>query len=144
MVPIEIKVDDDHDIQYKEILFFNLFSLEYNKEISAVGFYDQYRNLIVASLKKKGDIIVWQNDMILAEDEQLSPTFEELILANVLSLINAHLPGYVRNNYYRLIGKTKSLMDYKDDIFATVHGFLMALDYKPPDLPNSDGNLLAR
>jgi hypothetical protein len=35
-------------------------------------------------------------------------------------------------------------MDYKDDIFATVHAFLMALDYKPPDLSRSDVNLLAR
>jgi hypothetical protein len=35
-------------------------------------------------------------------------------------------------------------MDYKDDIFATVYAFLMALDYKPPDLSRSDVNLLAR
>jgi hypothetical protein len=144
MVPIEIKVDDDQDIQYKEILFFNLFSLEYNKEISAVGFYDQYRNLIVASLKKKGDIIVWQNDMILAEDEQLSPTFEELIFANVLSLINAHLPGYVRNNYYRLIGKTKSLMDYKADILDKVPTFLEEINGSPPVVSKTDVDVLPR
>ena len=56
------------------------------------------------------------------------------------------VPNFLRfrAKYQHLIGGGKSLMDYKDDIFATVHGFLMALDYKPPDLPNSDGNLLAR
>jgi hypothetical protein len=56
------------------------------------------------------------------------------------------VPNFLRfrAKYQHLIGRGKSLMDYKDDIFATVHAFLMALDYKPPDLPNSDGNLLAR
>jgi hypothetical protein len=49
-----------------------------------------------------------------------------------------------RAKYQQLIGGGKSLMDYKDDIFATVHAFLMALDYKPPDLSRSDVNLLAR
>jgi hypothetical protein len=32
--------------------------------------------------------------MMLEEDEELSPTFEELILANVLGLIDSRLPGY--------------------------------------------------
>jgi hypothetical protein len=94
MVLVKIKVDEDYDIHNNEILFFNLLDLQYKSDISAVGFYDQYRNLIVASLKRKGDTIEWQNDTILAEDEQLSPTFEELIFANVLSLINTHLPGH--------------------------------------------------
>jgi len=141
MVLIKIKDDEDNDIQYKEILFFNLFDLQYNQEISAIGFYDQYRNLIMASLKKKGDIIVWQNETVLAEDEQLSPTFEELILANVLSLINNRLPSYVRNSYYRLIGKTKSLMDYREDILDKVPTFLAEID---GNLPKSDADLPSR
>jgi len=49
-----------------------------------------------------------------------------------------------RAKYQHLIGGGKSLMDYKDDIFVTVHAFLMALDCKPPDLSRSDVNLLAR
>jgi hypothetical protein len=144
MVPIKIKVDEDYDKDYKEILFFNLLDLQYKSEISAVGFYDQYRNLIVASLKRKGDTIEWQNDTILAEDEQLSPTFEELIFANVLSLINASLPGHVRNNYYHLIEKTKSLMDHRADILEKVPIFLEEINGSPPVISKVDDDLSSR
>ena len=143
MVPIKIKVDEENDLLYKDVLFFSLLDLQFNSEISAIGFYDQYRNLFVASLKKKGDTIVWQNDTILVEDEQLSPTFEELIFANVLSLINARLPGHVRNNYYHLIGKTKSLMDHRDDILEKVPAFLEEINGSPPAVLKSDADILS-
>jgi hypothetical protein len=138
MVPIKIKVDEDYDILNNEILFFNLLDLQYKSEISAVGFYDQYRNLIVASLKRKGDTIKWLNDTVLAEDEQLSPTFEELIFANVLGLINARLPGHVRNSYYHLIEKTKSLMDHRAAILEKVPIFLEEINGSPAAISKSD------
>ena len=144
MVPIKIKVDEDYDILNNEILFFNLLDLQYKSDISAVGFYNQYRNLIVASLKRKGDAIVWQNDTILAEDEQLSPTFEEIIFANVLSLINARLPGYVKNNYYHLIEKTKSLMDHRAAILEKVPIFLEEINGSPDAVSKSDVEMSSR
>jgi hypothetical protein len=144
MVPIKIKVDEDYDILNNEILFFNLLDLQYKSEISAVGFYDQYRNLIAASLKRKGDTIEWQNDTILAEDEQLSPTFEELIFANVLSLINARLPGHVRNNYYHLIKKSKSVMDHRADILEKVPIFLEEINGTPAAVSKSDVEVSSR
>ena len=144
MVPMEIKVDENCDTQHKEIIFFKLFDLQYCKEISAVEFYDQYRNLIVACLKKKGDTILWNNNTVMAEDEQLSPTFEELILANVLGLINTRLPGHVRDNYYSLIRKTKSLMDYRTDILDKVPTFLKAIDGNMLVVSKSDEDLLLR
>ena len=59
-----------------------------------MGFYNEYRNVIIANLKKRGDEIRWQNEA-LARDEKLSPTFEDLILINVLALIDARLPLHV-------------------------------------------------
>jgi hypothetical protein len=144
MVPIKIKVDEDYDILNNEILFFNLLDLHYISEISAVGFYDQYRNLIVASLKRKGDTIEWLNDTILTEDEQLSPTFEELIFANVLGLINARLPGHVRNNYYHLIAKTKSLMDHRAAILEKVPILLEEINGSPAVVSKSDVEISSR
>jgi hypothetical protein len=43
-----------------EMHFFNLCDLQYRREESAARFYHHYRCLVVASLKKMGDIIVWQ------------------------------------------------------------------------------------
>ena len=102
---------------------FNLNDLEYKPGTSVIDFYTQYRNLFVARLKKKGDTIHWQNT-VLTEDEQLSPTFEELILTNLLCLIDNHLPGYVNAHYQHPIGETKSLMYFKDDILAETPTFL--------------------
>jgi hypothetical protein len=120
MVPEIVKLEADFDFPQKEIHYFDLFDHEYQQRTSPVGFYNQFRNLVIASLKKKGDIITWQNDTVLIEDEQLSPTFEELILAIVLALIDPGLPGQVRNEYRQLLGRTKDLMNYRDEILTQV------------------------
>jgi hypothetical protein len=61
--------------------------------------------------------------VVLTEDEQLSPTFEDMILANVLRLIDARLPGLVRDQYNKhAIDKKRSLMDLKKKILGNVPG----------------------
>ena len=82
----------------------------------------------MACLKKKGDVILWQNNMVLTDDEQLSPTFEELILANVLGLIDVRLLGHVKDKYYNRLGDARSLMDYQADILGNVPNFLTELE----------------
>ncbi len=64
--------------------------------------------------------------MVLTEDEQLSPTFEDMILANVLSLIDTRLPGVVRDQYNKhAIGRQRSLMDLKKEILGNVAGLFV-------------------
>jgi hypothetical protein len=120
MVPGTFKLEPECDKQEKNIHFCDLLNCQYEQRTGPVGFYNQFRNVVIASLKKKGDIITWQNDTVLMEDEQLSPTFEELILFTVLLLIDPSLPGKVGNKYRNLLGSTKSLMDYRDIILAEV------------------------
>ena len=93
-----------------------------------MGFY-KYRNVIIANLKKRGDKICWQNES-LARDKKLSPTFEDLILINVLTLIDACLPLHVRDHYHHHIGRDKTLMDYMSNILVKVPVFLSELDNK--------------
>ena len=101
----------------------NLLDLSYKPGSSVMGFYNEYRNLLIANLKKRSDKIRWQNER-LARDEKLSPTFEDLILVNVLALIDARLPLYVRDHYHHHIGRDKTLMDYKSYILFKVPVFL--------------------
>jgi hypothetical protein len=64
--------------------------------------------------------------MVLTEDEQLSPTFEDMILANVLRLIDTRLPGLVRDQYNKhAIGNKRSLMDLKKEILSNVPGLFV-------------------
>ncbi len=75
---------------------------------------------------KKGDIVAWQDNVVLTEDEQLSPTFEDMILANVLRLIDTRLPGLVRELYNKqAIGNKRSLMDLKKEILGNVPGLFV-------------------
>jgi hypothetical protein len=71
---------------------------------------------------------VRQDNTIMTEDEQLSPTFEEMILATVLGLVDARLPRHVRDRYLHLIGRKRSLMDYLAEILDRVPLFLAELE----------------
>jgi hypothetical protein len=115
-------------IQQKKTHFRQMLALKYEQEASAEGFYNLYRNLVIANLKKKGDIIMWQNNKVLTEDEQLSPTFEEMILTAVLGLIDARLPEHVLDHYDDTLGSTKSMMDYRSDILVRVPVFLKEIE----------------
>ncbi len=127
-----IKVDEDQ--QHKEIDFFHLWDLKYRPEIGAESFYNEYRSLVLACLKKKGDVVMWQDNMVLTEDEQLSPTFEDIILANVLFLIDSRLPGLVRDQYRHLIGKKKSIMDFRKEILFNLPALFVEKEEKHPAL----------
>jgi len=142
MTPVKIQIDEYED-QEKGEHFFNLLDLEYQKGTSILDFYCQYRNLFISSLKKKGDTIYWQN-RVLTEDEELSPTFEDLIFANLLFLIDIRLPGCVRAHYQHLIGKPKSLMDYKNDILAEAPSFLREIEGKSSEDYKKDADLVER
>jgi hypothetical protein len=121
-------LERENGIQQKKSHFRHLLALKYHQIASGEKFYNQYRNLVIANLKKKGDIIMWQNNKILTEDEQLSPTFEEMILVSVLSLIDIRLPEHVLDHYDNSMGGTQSMMDYKTDILVKLPIFLMEID----------------
>jgi len=119
----------DQDICHKKRLFRNLFDFRFKAEASAADFYREYRNLLLSCLKKKGDIIQWQNNRELDVDEELSPTFEELILANVLGLIDIRLPSYVMDHYcYESKESIENLMDFQSDILVRVPTFLNEME----------------
>ena len=123
--------------------FLDFFGLRNLVQTDAAGFYNKFRSVIIASLKKKGDVITWQNNRVLVEDEELSPTFEELILAVVLELIDISLPDQMRKEY--LLGKReKSLMDYKSDILNNVPSFLEEMKIVFPAIVRNEEDQLAR
>jgi hypothetical protein len=122
------------DTQQSRIEFSTIFYLKYKKEVTAAAeFYRDFRNQIIASLKKKGDVIPWQDNRVLDEDEQLSPTFEELILAHVLGLIDPRLPEHVRDHF---VESTKSLMECQSDILVKVPTFIAELENNISESPS--------
>ena len=120
----------ESNIQLIEVDFFNLFDFKYQPQDDPFDFYNEYRNLIIANLMKKGDVILWQESRVLDVDEEISPTFEIMILANVLGLIDTRLLGLVREKYHHLIGRTKSLMDYRVEILGEICSSLHKMEEK--------------
>ena len=114
----------DHNYQKRKKNFFEILDIHFQAGASVNEFYEQYRNMIIMNLKKRGDIILWQNGRVLDGDEELSPTFEDMILVNVLGLIDCHLLEHVRDYYCHMVGRRKSLMDYKEKILDMVSLFL--------------------
>ena len=142
MIPNRFQQSEDFDIKPRKVPVC-LSDLQYQPKTKAATFYEQYRNLVIGSLKKKGYTIKWQNNMILAEDETLSPTFEELILDNVLGLIDTRLPRHVRSHYIGLMEVSNSLMDYKNDILNNVSSFLEEMKTVFPAIVISEESQLA-
>jgi hypothetical protein len=142
MIPNRFQRSEDFDIKQGKVPVC-LSDLQYQPKTKAATFYEQYRNLVIGSLKKKGYTVTWQNNMILAEDEKLSPTFEELILDNVLGLIDTRLPRHVRSHYIGLMEVSNSLMDYKNDILNNVSSFLEEMKTVFPAIVISEESQLA-
>jgi hypothetical protein len=141
---IKIEGATNSDITPSKTHLFHLFGLQFKQGQTTESFYDQFRNYIIACLKKKGDIITWQNNAVLTEDEELSPTFEELILAIALGLIDTRLPGHVCDSYHDKDGKVECLMDYKMDILGKVPTFLGEIDLSLWATTKIEGDSLAR
>ena len=146
MVTIKIKLNDDSletlHPQTAGFPFCQLYDeLKYRRGESITDFYNQYRNHVMASvMKQEGD----EEGNSISVGEQLSPTFEDLILANVLRRIDVRLPRRVRSEYKQLIGRTKGLMDYKSEILAAVPTFLAQLENNQSPAAENDEKHPAR
>ena len=129
------KIREDYNIQTQGIFFLNLLDLQWDPagSVTPVGFYNQYRSLIIGNLAKKDSKIEWKNE-ILTEDERLSPSHEDLILLNVLTLIHPKLPSYIREMYAHKIGKDKHLMDFKNEILTKSKHFILEIESDSPQV----------
>jgi hypothetical protein len=140
----EAKFPKERPVTPKGINFLNLFDLKNQQADNPVGFYTRYRNLVLACLKKQGDSVKWKKNMVLTEDEKLSPTFEDLIFGSFLSLVDRRLPGHVRDHYSHLLSDDETIMDHKADILNKVPAFLMEIESSIPGISRNGGDQLRR
>ncbi len=152
MVTIKIKLNDDSSLetlhpQTGGFPFCRLYDdLKYRRGESITDFYNQYRTHVLASvMKQEGNSEEEGGDMsVLSVGEQLSPCFEDLILANVLRRIDVRLPRRVRSKYRHLIGRSKGLMDFKSEILAAVPTFLAQMENNQSPAADTDEKHPAR
>lgn len=123
------KIRQDHNIERQGIHFFNIIDLKWDptEQTTPIGFYNQYRSLIMGNLGKRGDVIEWKNET-LKEDEKLTPSHEDFILLTVLQHLHSKLPQYVREHYAHKMGATKRLMDFKTEILSKAKQYIQEIE----------------
>ena len=123
------KIREDYDIQQQGVHFLNILDLTWDPtgQTTPVGFYNNYRSLILGNLAKRGDEIKWKKTN-LTQDEKLSPSHEDLILLNVLTLIHPKLPAYIKEHYGHKLGQTMRLMDFKTEILTKAKQYIADIE----------------
>ena len=123
------KIRQDYAIETKGVHFLNVIDLKWDPtgDQTTIGFYNQYRSMIMSNLGTAGEKITWRNET-LTTDEKLSPSHEDLILLNVLQIIHNKLPAYVKDQYAHKIGNNKRLMDFKLEILNKAKSYVQEID----------------
>ena len=121
----------DYNIQTKGIHFLNVLDLKFDSSLmKPIGFYNNYRTIIMNNLAKEGDNIGYKGPQHRQLKEIIGPTFEDFIFLEVLRLIDSRLPGYIRQQYAHKLDQTKRLMDFKSDILVNIERFQAELAEK--------------
>ena len=91
-------------------------------------FYKQYRASFLDNLQKHGDVVKYKNDLILEEDEKLSPSFENAIILWTLEKIDPRLPQKVKRDYGHQMSGDYTLKDIQPVIFENIATMIEDLD----------------
>jgi hypothetical protein len=86
------KLREDYNIQTKGIHLFNILDIKYDPStMTPMGFYNQYRTIIMNNLAKANNVIRYKSNTPLAANEIMGPTFEDIIFSkSSISL----MPGF--------------------------------------------------
>lgn len=117
-----------YGLETKGANFLNITNHTFKKGMPEQTFYKQYRSSFLDNLRKAGDVVIYKNNKVLHEDEQLSPSFENAIVLWSLEKIDPRLPAKVKKNYgHQMTGNT-TLRDIQPVIFENIPAMLEELD----------------
>ena len=124
-------IRQDYDIQTRGIHVLNIIELKYDKNsMKPIAFYNQYRAMVMNNMAKTGDVIRYKNNREQTADETMGPCFEDMVFINVLTGIDARLPGHIKKVYAHKLANNLRLMDFKTDILVNVPKFMEELEEK--------------
>ena len=124
------QIREDYDIQARGIHVLNILDLKFDKStMKPIGFYNQYRSLVMNNMARKDDPIKYRGKA-QPSNETIGPCFEDIIFINVLTCIDARLPGHIRSAYAHKLDKNMRLIDFKADILVNIPKFLEEMEEK--------------
>ena len=117
-----------YGLQTKGANFLNISDHVFKKGTPFQTFYKQYRASFLDNLRKRGDVVKYKNDLILEEDEKLSPSFENAIILWTLEKIDPRLPQKVKRDYGHQMSGDYTLKDIQPVIFENIATMIEDLD----------------
>jgi len=131
---------DHYKLSDKKVNLLQISDIKYvpNEDLNA--FYVRIRSAVCSNLKKKGDKVRSYDDIVFAEDEILSPTFEDFIVVWCLEKIDSKLPSEVYKTFATQLSGDHTLKDLQEEIFQYIPVVLehneVTEDYYIPDDSN--------
>ena len=117
-----------YGLETKRANFMNISDHTFKQGTPYQTFYKQYRASFIDNLRKRGDVVRYKNNVVLAEDEKLSPSFENAIILRSLEKIDARLPLKVEKNYGHQMTRDVTLKDIQPVIFENIPILLEELE----------------
>ena len=117
-----------YGLETKGANFMDISKHSYKQGTPFQMFYKQYRASFVDNLRRQGDTVLYKNDLVLTEDEKLSPSFENAIILWSLEKIDPRLPAKVKKNYGHQMTGDVTLKDIQPVVFENIPGMIDELD----------------
>ena len=117
-----------YGLETKGANFMDISKHSYKQGTPFQTFYKQYRASFVDNLRRQGDTVLYKNDLVLTEDEKLSPSFENAIILWSLEKIDPRLPAKVKKNYGHQMTGDVTLKDIQPVVFENIPGMIDELD----------------
>jgi len=121
-------LEQHYQVQKKGAHFLSISEIRFNSGDTYENFYMELHGAVEDSLRKEGELLLFRNSEPLAEDEEMSPTLENMVVLLWLERIDPRLPKKVSATFaHQMIGNT-SLRDLQPTICARIPGLLQELD----------------
>lgn len=117
-----------YHIQKSGAHFLSISEIRFNPSDSFENFYMELHGAVEDSLRRQGEILIYRNNEELDEDEEMSPTLENMIVMMWLERIDPRLPKKISSTFaHQMVGNT-SLRDLQPIISARLPALIQELD----------------
>ena len=104
-------LEQHYQVQKSGAHFLSISDIRYNPADSYENFYMELHGAVEDSLRKSGELLIFRNNEPLTEDEEMSPTLENMVVLMWLERIDPRLPKKVSATFaHQMVGNT-SLRD---------------------------------
>ena len=94
-----LRIREDYGISQKGINFMNLRLIRYDPAtMTPSSFYHMYRTHLINHTARNGETIEWKNNLVMNQDEQLGPSYEDFILYSAIEHIDPRLIDYIHRH----------------------------------------------